>query len=551
MTLWIDAATLKAWQHDGEPLALLDVREAGQFGAGHLLLAAPVAYSRLELRAWSLLPTVDLRVVLYADGDALAERAVRRLRDIGFTRVAALRGGVDAWQAAGYRLFAGVNVPSKAFGEWVEQQSATPHISAQDLHAWQRQGLPFTLLDGRTLQEHQRMSIPGSVGCPNGELTLRWRSLVDDQTTPVVIHCAGRTRSIIGAQTLRDLGLPNPVYALENGTQGWFLADLPLEHGNNRRFDIDVSASHRQSARQDGARLAQRFAIPVLSAAQAQNWLRDPTPPVYLFDIRTAEEFAAGSVAGAVHAPGGQLLQETDRWVAARPARIILLDNADGRAAVIASWLQRMGFQAATLAQPVEELRVLSGWPRKETFALAPLPVVTPEQLNAQRHDPALRIVDIRPSADFNVATLPGARWSSRPLAQRLLDDLPSAVNRLVLLASHPDDAALWRAELSPRAPTLSVLSGGIDAWQAAGLPVLAPATPVPDAQRIDFLFFTHDRHQGNKEAARQYLAWEQALLEQLDEKELAAITGQPLPRSGRVVGQSNRPAETAKPQAR
>lgn len=46
----------------------------------------------------------------------------------------------------------------------------------------------------------------------------------------------------------------------------------------------------------------------------------------------------------------------------------------------------------------------------------------------------------------------------------------------------------------------------------------------LPDARCIDFLFFVHDRHDGNKEAARRYLAWETNLIGQLDEQELATF---------------------------
>ena len=84
------------------------------------------------------------------------------------------------------------------------------------------------------------MTIPGSICCPNGELGYRVHDLVPDESTPIVVNCAGRTRSIIGAQTLINLGLKNPIYALENGTQGWYLEDfqrgggLSAGHGCHR-----------------------------------------------------------------------------------------------------------------------------------------------------------------------------------------------------------------------------------------------------------------------------------------------------------------------------
>ncbi|MCL9826132.1 rhodanese-like domain-containing protein, partial [Ralstonia solanacearum] len=239
----IEPVTLKHWLHDGAEIALFDVREAGEFGEGHLLLATPVPYSRLEIDAARLAPRRSVRlVVVDADGGALAVLAARRLCDLGYGDVAVLRGGVAAWQAAGLTVFKGVNVPSKVFGELAELAYRTPHVTAAELVAWQRARKPHVLLDGRTVAEYRRMTIPGAVSCPNGELALRAHALIPDDETPVVIHCAGRTRSLIGAQTLRNLGLPNPVYALENGTQGWQLHGLTLEHGAGRRYPATVAA---------------------------------------------------------------------------------------------------------------------------------------------------------------------------------------------------------------------------------------------------------------------------------------------------------------------
>ena len=231
----ISPATLRHWLADGAELALFDVREAGQFGEGHLFFAVPLPYSRLELDAPRLAPRKAVRLVLVDDGDGIATLAAGRLEALGYRQGLVLDGGVAAWQAAGHPLFKGVNVPSKTFGELVEHAYATPHISAHALDQWRREGKRFVLLDGRTLEEHHKMTIPGSVACPNGELAYRIGTLVPDADVPVVINCAGRTRSILGAQTLRNLGLANPVLALENGTQGWYLAGLTLEHGSRAR----------------------------------------------------------------------------------------------------------------------------------------------------------------------------------------------------------------------------------------------------------------------------------------------------------------------------
>src|SRR5258705_12134066 len=130
----IGADQLKALLQGKKEFALIDVREAGQFGASHLLFATPLPYSRLELDIGSLVPRKSARVVLCDDGVLdVAKVAAQRLRDTGYTDIAILDGGKKSWASAGYSLFAGVNVPSKTFGELVEHAYNTPRISAQEL----------------------------------------------------------------------------------------------------------------------------------------------------------------------------------------------------------------------------------------------------------------------------------------------------------------------------------------------------------------------------------------------------------------------------------
>ena len=58
--------------------------------------------------------------------------------------------------------------------------------------------------------------------------------LAPDPDTLVVVNCAGRTRSIIGCQSLRNAGIPNRVVALKDGTMGWDLAGFECERGSDR-----------------------------------------------------------------------------------------------------------------------------------------------------------------------------------------------------------------------------------------------------------------------------------------------------------------------------
>ncbi|KAA0999687.1 sulfurtransferase [Paraburkholderia panacisoli] len=519
----ISAPTVREWLNDRSEIALLDVREAGEFGEGHPFFAIPLPYSRLELDIERLAPRRDVRIVLIDGGaqdEATARRAARRLDALGYTRVSILEGGVHGWQAAGYTLFKGVNVPSKTFGELVEHACETPRISAAELAKRQNERVPLVLLDGRTAEEHTKMTIPGAVSCPNGELPYRVGALAADPHTPIVVHCAGRTRSIIGAQLLRNLGVPNPVIALENGTQGWALAGLTLEHGSTRHYPDAVDERTVAEARRRAAALAARFSIATLDQRIAQSWLDAADRTTYLLDVRSAEEFARDGVPAAVHAPGGQLLQATDQTIGVRPARVLLADHDGVRAPVIATWLVQMGIEAALVA--AEDAAALErSAARADQHAASKLDLIDARGLRELNDVDVLHLVDLRSSAAYRKGHPAGARWSIRP---RLLETLATAraSDPFVLFADSPELAALAALDLREAGFTsVWIAANGIATWSEAGLPLEASPHVPADSERIDHLFFVHDRHEGNLDAARAYLAWETGLIAQCAPDEL------------------------------
>ena len=220
-----------------------------RIGSKRGLLLFVVAWSALGLLLLNVsCPSAagPLRPLVLLDGgnEGLAEKAQAKLRELGYADVAILEGGCEAWRASGGELFSGVNVPSKAFGEFVEHRFETPRIPPAELKRLKDSGRKLVILDSRPWEEYHRMNIPGGICCPNAELPYRLPSLVKNPRTRIVVNCAGRTRSIIGAQTLINFGVPNPVAALENGTQGWVLADFELERGASRKYPdaIDPAA---------------------------------------------------------------------------------------------------------------------------------------------------------------------------------------------------------------------------------------------------------------------------------------------------------------------
>ena len=321
------------------------MRHEAAYATGHPLFAANMAADRIALEAETRLPRKDVPVVVYDAGEGLVPLATDRLTTLGYSNVRQLDGGLQAWQEAGYELFQDVNSYAKAFGELVESRRHTPSLPADEVAALIASKANIAVLDVRRFDEYATMNIPGSVSVPGGELVLRAGRVAPDPETTIVVNCAGRTRSIIGTQSLINAGVANKVVALRNGTIGWTLAGKDLEHGADRRGEIGVFEGAKANAREVAYRAGVRHVVPEEAMAlQAQTHRT-----LYRFDVRAGEEYAAGHIPGFRHYPGGQLVQEIDMAAPVRGARILLTDNMGVRADMTASWLAQMGWETYVL----------------------------------------------------------------------------------------------------------------------------------------------------------------------------------------------------------
>jgi len=511
----VSAAALAAMLEDGGELALLDVREEGVFAKGHLLLAASVPLSRLELKIARLVPRRSTRTVLCDADDGLAARAAAKLAGFGYTNVAVLDGGVAAWRALGRELFAGVYVPSKAFGEHVEHHDGTPSISAEELAAKQAAGEKMVVLDSRPLTEFRRMSLPGALDCPGAELVHRIFEVAPDPDTLVVVNCAGRTRSIIGAQSLRNAGVPHRVVALRNGTMGWTLAGLELEHGK-RAMAPPPGAAALEKARAAAGAVAARFGVRPATDRKVREWQRDGERTLYLFDVRTPEEYLAGHLPETASAPGGQLVQSTDAYAGTRNARIVLVDSDGVRATMTASWLLQMGWRDVHVWRDAMAGATLVRGPAPAlVLGLGDARTSSPHELKRLLDAGKVNLVDLASSLEYRRGHVPGAAYAIRSRLERSLAKLEAG--RPLVLTS-PDGvlarlAAPEAAALSSGA--VSVLDGGTAAWSAAGLALEPGPTRMLD-DTDDVYYLPYDHVDRVEEAMRDYLTWEVALVEQL-----------------------------------
>jgi rhodanese-related sulfurtransferase len=541
-----------------QEIALLDVRRESQFARGHPLFAASFPVGQLEALATERLPSPDVPIVVYGDGaydgsdgsDTDAEAAAARLRQLGYRDVSLLAGGFDGWAASGGELFGDVNAPSKAFGELVAELAGTPLLPAGEVAALVR-GTPgqggarddgppaAVVVDARRFDEYATMSIPTATSVPGGELVLRVRQLAPDPATTVIVNCAGRTRSIIGAQSLINACLPNRVAALRNGTIGWTLAGLELDHGQ-ARVAPEVPAAAARRAASDAWRVAERAGVRRAGPYQADAaGLADLLRPfggggkrtVYLFDVRAPQEYAAGHLPGFRSAPGGQLVQETDWYAPVRGALLVLADDGGGRAAMTGSWLAQMGWDVIVATGAAGGLADDAGRPARAPWRPArppapAAPVTVPSVLAGWLRDGEAVVIDLETSKRFLAGHIPEAAWALRAdLTDPELAGRLGRPRRVVLTSSDGYLAAWAAADLGsgggparpswPPATGVFALAGGTQGWERSGLPLASGGgrllSPADDVYRRPY-----EGTDVGPAAMQAYLDWEYGLVAQL-----------------------------------
>ena len=502
-----------------EEIAILDVREEDPFAQSHPLFAANLPLGRIEADAWVRIPRLSTRIVVYDNGEGLALPAARTLQRMGYAQVQLLAGGLKGWQDGGGELFRDVNVPSKSFGELVESKRHTPSLSAQEVKALIDNKADVVVLDARRFDEYQTMSIPSGVSVPGAELVLRARTLAPSATTRIIVNCAGRTRSIIGTQSLINSGIPNPVSALRNGTIGWTLAGQELVKGADKRFP-DISEAERQRAANSALAVAYRAGVKRIGLDELQVWQQDNTRTTYFFDVRTPQEYAAGHISGARNAPGGQLVQETDHQAPVRGARIVLCDTDGVRANMSASWLAQMGWEVYVLKDIAAEQFNTTQAPES---ALPPtvgkLQSTQAAQLKNWLNDRNSHtvVLDFSTSAQFVKGHIQNAWWVLRSQLKASLDKAHKG-HRYVLTCQDGSVSRFAVADvqaLVKQGVSVLWLEGGNEAWLKAGNKLHSGDSQLA-AERIDRYRRPYEGTDNPVAAMQGYLDWEFGLVEQL-----------------------------------
>ncbi|KAL4871334.1 Rhodanese-like domain-containing protein, partial [Aspergillus spectabilis] len=355
------------------------------------------------------------------------------------------------------------------------------------------------------------MSIPRGRSCPGGELLYRFFEAVPSPDTTVIVNCAGRTRSIVGTQSLINSGIPNKVVALRNGTIGWTLEGLELDTKKTERVS-QPSAQASRRAREYAESWAEHVGVTIIDENLLRHFAGESEDrTLYLLDVRDPDEYAVGHPAGFSNAPGGQLVQATEEWVGVRGARLVLYDTDGVRARMTASWLLQLGWEVYVFNERSTvpaELSVPEGpsWNPPQSGAIT---IDEFQKLTGEK-----TVVDLARSPAYSKGHIPGAWFSSGPELARDLEAVPG--NGPIVLTSLDGDLAAANIEDARRSVSREVLYlvGGTAAWVAAGYAL--ETEPRWLSQPIDVYKRPYEGTNNARENMQGYLDWEYGLVAQL-----------------------------------
>ena len=484
----------------GRPFALIDTRERRDHVDGHWFGSTNIPLSVLSARITRLIPDHSFPVHLLDWQDAGSDAAGWCLSRLGYTNVTRCPTSHPRQYGGGF--VKGEYVWSKAFGEVLAHGCGLPEVTPA---AYLEHHRDARLFDVRPTAEYNAFTIPGSQSLPNSLLLANLAAL-QDTGQMALLHCAGRTRSIIGACTLKAAGYQGPFAIFRGGTQAWQLDGLEREFDASRVFATETGDASATRAFLDSWNIAHEIVAhdgleAVVTAHQGS----------LMFDV--SDDSARGVMRrhGIIGVSGTNLIQQTDQSIARYHVPVLLFDHGSGsRAAFAAYWLRAMGFAVRVALLPDTAALQPVAAPRRDTPA-ATWTMVSLASLLARR-DKADPIFDFRSSQDFRQAHVTGSVW--RNISTILATDpVAGQPDRPVTIISRDQRHGCETADLLHRH---GWQIAGVCAWRThdidpADLPAGDPGIAVDESA----LFA--GRHHGNLQDSRDYLAWEEELPDQID----------------------------------
>lgn len=353
---YITAQDLKKILWGEEVYSLIDVRSQKEYEEGQIFGATRIAVGVIRVNLPLLILNKKTQIILYSNNEDRAATAAAYLTDLGYENIHILKGGLEGWKKAGLSTVIGIHVQSKALGEVVDiRPGSVRHIYAKELlHKIKEspKDKKPVILEVRPVEEVQQTgSIKGAINIPGVELYPQLKKYLE-QGRDVVLTCAGRTRSIIAAATVKALGL-GEVYELVNGTRGWILEGEKLSYNT----DVDtepVSPENRVWFTKKARELSKANSLKYIAADELNYIVRNlKDTNTIILDVRQRDDYERrGHIPGSRNYEGGQIIQNTDDALLINGADYVLVDDGDGRAEIVAFWLKELA---------IPNVKILSG----------------------------------------------------------------------------------------------------------------------------------------------------------------------------------------------
>jgi rhodanese-related sulfurtransferase len=482
----------------GNPFAFIDTRERRDHVNGHWFGSTNIPLSVLSPKIIGFVPEQNFPIHLLDWQDAPSAAAAKQLSKLGYTNV--VRHSTSNPDAFGHGFVKGEYVWSKAFGEVLAHTCGLQEITPADYLAHYKDA---HLFDVRPTAEYAQFTIPGSQSLPNSLLLANMQALKHSGEC-ALLHCAGRTRSIIGACTLKAAGYGGPFVIFKGGTQAWQLDGLEREFNANRIF----------AQESDNAKPVKEFLYKWnLKYTQVDQTSLESFVSMndthHLFDV--SDDAATGQLANhnIIKISGTNLIQQTDRSIARYHVPVILFDYGSGsRAAFAAYWLQLMGYSVSVvyLSDALSNPACQKIQPR---ILETPHTNYSIDKLFKHRAVSG-KIFDVRSSQAFAQGHLTGSQWQN--ISELIACDVQST-----------DEIVVIGNDITHANETANLLQqhgwkiAGIFDWVSADIEPDQLKTGVIDSP-VDQSALFAGRHHGNLQDSRDYLAWEEALPEQIDQ---------------------------------
>ncbi|MER5423984.1 rhodanese-like domain-containing protein [Streptosporangium roseum] len=514
---------IERWRAEKQPHALLDVRERGEYALGQIPGGCPLPRGLIEIVLPRLVPWQDTPLVLYSNDEHRSGLAARTCLRLGYRNVSILEGGLRRWAEAGRTPLHGVSVTGKTFAERLSITGQVQQLTTEEVAGLDGDGGAL-IIDIRTAGEYLNGHVPGARNVPAGELVSSLFAAGLDHTArsaPIIVHCAGRTRSIIGAYLLERAGFGD-VFALRNGTMAWMMSGRELETGPRPWI--------APAADPAGVVRAAEFASSFVGDSHAA---RIDGPEVaamagracYVIDVRSAEEYTAGHIAGALSCPAGQLANALEEQIAVRDALLVCYSNDETRARIGAGLLSRIGYhRVAWLAGGLDRWTgsVVAGGPNAYlddlTFTGSDVRTIDRGGLAARLREGVGVVIDVRRSSEYALSHIPGSVWVPRGNLERRISAYASSGTGLVVVSDRELRSALAaRTLLDLGYPDVAILQDGLNGWIASGGPAEdgldgADVSLTEAKEEVELLARRARVLERDREDMIRYLDWEERL---------------------------------------